>query len=237
MSDPTEPEPGTPQDGEPATAQEPLSAGPFVASPPSDEAVFAALAGGDVLDDEAWPSRPRRSGVRMRIPTLVLVLLVVAAGAFWIGAQVQKSDGTATNPALVNAASRIASIFRRAGAAGFPGAGTTGSGFGATGAPTPAATGTVTAVVGNTLYLTSPSGSIVKVQLSPSTTIDRNAKVTPGALRSGDTVVVEGTKGASGAVNASSIADTAKGVASAGAGSLGGSGGGAGASGTGGFGG
>ena len=77
-----------------------------------------------------------------------------------------------------------------------------------------ATTGTVTDVIGKTLYITSSSGSLVKVTLGPSATVTRNATSSLADLKIGDTVIVEGVKTKSGAVTASSISATAAGVSS-----------------------
>lgn len=232
MSDPNGTHEARPGGDEPTDPQVPVTAGPYLGATEDDEAVFAALAGGRLEGDEAWPSRARRSGVRLRLPTLILLALVVAAGAFWGGAEVQKQDGTTpASSSLSSFASRIASALGRAQS----GAGS-GSGFAGLGGAAPAAAGTVTAVVGSTLYVTTSSGTIVQVELSPSTTIDRDAKASPSGLHSGDTVVVEGTTSGKGVVKATSVAATAKGVSPA-TGRLGAGGGFAGAGGFGGSGG
>lgn len=200
----------------------------------NDEATFVALAQSNAIDDDSWPARPRRTGLRMRLPTAVLGLLVVAAGAFWGGAAVQKASGTGSTGA---AASRLRSLFASAGgASSFFGRGS--GGTAGAGGLAPAATGTLTAVVGNTLYLTSSSGALVKVQMSPSTTVTRTAKATSKSLQPGDTIVVRGTTASSGAVTATSVTASAKGVTPAGGAGFGGLGGGGGSgTATGGFGG
>ena len=202
-----------------------------------DEALFAALAGGALLGaDDTWPTRPHRSGVHLRLPVLVLLAFIVAAGAFWGGAAVQRADGT--TPTGAGAASRIAALFGR-GSAGSAASSSGGGGF--AGLVAPAATGTVTAVVGHTLYLTSSEGTIIKVQIPPTATVDLNAKTTAASLKSGDTVVVRGSTSKSGVVTATSVSASASGVASGasgfGGGGFGGGGFGGGASGAGGFGG
>ena len=52
----------------------------------------------------------------------------------------------------------------------------------------------MTDVIGKTLYVTSTSGSLVKVTLAPSTAITRNTKSTLSNLKVGDSVVVSGVK-------------------------------------------
>lgn len=175
---------------------------------PEDEAVFGALAGGE-LGDDSWPTRPRKSGLSMRAPTAVLIALVIAAGAFWIGSYVQKSDGASSSTAnLTGVASRLRSLF------GGSGAGGAASFFGRGGATAaaPAASGILTAVEGDTLYLTNSSGNLVKVKLSPSTTITRETTATPKTLQIGDNVSVQGATGASGVITASSVSASAKSV-------------------------
>ena len=96
------------------------------------------------------------------------------------------------------------------------------AGFGGFGASTAAATGTISVVDGNTLYVLTATGSLVKVTLGPSTTITRNADSSAIDLRPGDTVVVQGTTAANGDVAATSVAATQAGVTSGGVGGRGG---------------
>ncbi len=85
----------------------------------------------------------------------------------------------------------------------------------------------MTDVIGKTLYVTSTSGSLVKVTLAPSTAITRNSKSTLSNLKVGDSVVVSGVKAGNGQLTASSISATAAGVSAGGglAGLFGGGGG------------
>ncbi len=176
-------------DGHSAVAS---AAGP--GEPPWDE---------NVTDDDEWPVRGPRKGIRVSVPTMVLFGLLIAAGGIWGGAALQRTRGT-TSP--TSAASSFASLFRSAGASGTTGSGASGS-FGAA-----AATGTVTEVSGSTLYVTNSSGDLVKVTVGPAATVTRNAKSSLGALQVGDTVIVEGTKASNGSVSATSVSATAAGV-------------------------
>ncbi len=163
---------------------------------------------GDLAGDE-WPVRTTRRGVSMRRPTAILLTLLVAAGAFWGGAAVQRSQGGSTSGAATALASRFRALVGRgtSGASGFAGA------FGGGGAAsTAAATGTITVVDGATLYVTEAGGSIVEVMLGPSTKVTRDAPSSAAALRPGDSVVVEGSTSKSGAVSATSVAATAAGT-------------------------
>jgi len=158
----------------------------------------------DPEDDDEWPERGPRKGIRMSVPTLALLGLLIAAGGIWGGAALQRSHGTSS--ATSSAASSFASLF---GGRGAPSGGLSGAGaFGA------ATSGTVTGVEGSTLYVTNSSGTLVKVSVGPSTTVNRNAKSSLGSLQVGDTVVVQGSKASNGSVSATSVSATAAGVTS-----------------------
>lgn len=68
--------------------------------------------------------------------------------------------------------------------------------------------GTVKLVDGDTVYLTTASGSVVKVTLSKSTTVQVSKTSATGGLKTGATVVVRGTADASGTVTATSISQS-----------------------------
>lgn len=153
-------------------------------------------------DDDAWPERGPRKGIRMSVPSVVLFAALVALGGIWGGAALQRSHGSSSGTSA--AASSFASLLRGRGATG--GGGLAGAG-GAT-------TGTVTEVSGSTLYVTNSSGDLVKVTVAPSVSVNRNAKSSLASLQVGDTVVVEGTKASDGSVTATSVSATAAGVTS-----------------------
>ena len=100
--------------------------------------------------------------------------------------------------------------------------GTTGKAAASTGVTS----GTVTDIIGNTVYVTNSSGNLVKVTVSSTTTVDRNAASSVAGLRPGDTVTVQGSTATNGTVSAASISATAKGVTVTGGGGFGGFGGG-----------
>jgi hypothetical protein len=157
-------------------------------------------------DDDEWPDRGPRKGIRLSVPTVALVGLLIAAGGIWGGAALQRSHGTSSTSS--SAASSFASLFGNRGAA------STGGGTGVPGALGAAATGTVTEVSGSTVYVTNSSGNLVKVTVAPSATVTRNAKSSLGSLVVGDTVVVQGTKANNGSVTATSVSATGAGVTS-----------------------
>jgi len=189
--------------------------------------------GGGDADDE-WVSQTAH-GIRLGIPVAALAAVVLVAAGFWGGAELQKSQG-GTSSSLAGAAAR----FRSAAGAGATGAtgsrtGAAGSRFGGLVASAAAAAGTISVVDGNTLYVDDTlTGSTVKVTLTKSTTVTRNADAAAIDLRPGDTVTVQGATGTSGVVTATSVAATAPGVSSGFGGFGGRFGGGAGAAGAGG---
>lgn len=193
--------------GEPVSPSTPLDDLPF------DEA------------NEEWATAGPARGIRLRLPMLALLAVILVAAGFWGGAIVEKDQGSS---AAAGAAAGLAGRFA-AGAARGAGGATGATGFGA--ATTQGTTGTISVVDGNTLYVLTTSGSLVKVTLAPSTTVTRNAKATQGQLQPGDSVDVQGATGKSGTVTATSVAATASGVTSSGGGFAGRGGfGGAGAS-------
>ena len=82
------------------------------------------------------------------------------------------------------------------------------------GLPSNATSGTVTDIVGNTLYVTDSSGKLVAVTVTSNTTVNRNAKSSLSSLQPGDSVTVQGTKSKNGTVSASSVSATQAGVSS-----------------------
>lgn len=172
--------------------------------------------------DESWLTPDTRRRVKMAVPTLLLALLVVVAGAFWGGAEVFKhfgSDnaGTGSLAALGRPLGAGRGGTGTGGGAGGTGATATGRGGfggfgGAGGFAAPTVSGTVTAVSGNQLVVQSSAGSKVTVKLTSSTVVTRVAEGSAGAIRVGDTVRVVGTKAKGGTVTASTVTATAAGV-------------------------
>jgi len=244
-------------DGTPPTEELPRSDGGALANPtPSNDAVGPRGFGretdtsgpwgdepdgaGDRTDegqdgDEVWPARAVTRRLSMRAPTAVLLAMLVAAGAFWGGAALQRSRATApATSGLSGIVARLRASLGGSGASGafggFSGVGggtSTGSGTGtSTGAGTgagtsaraaPTASGILTAVHGTTLYLTSVSGALVTVAVTPTTIVTEIATGLPPRLALGDAVDVVGTRSTKGAVVATSVVVRAS-VAGAGAG-------------------
>jgi Domain of unknown function (DUF5666) len=161
------------------------------------------------LGEEEWPAQTVKRGIHLRMPTAILLALLLAAGGLWGGSLLQKHEGggsTTTGLAAARAG------FSRAGATGVPSA-----------SSSSATSGTVTDIIGSTLYVTESNGSLVKVTLSSSATVTRNAKSSLSSLKPGDTVTVQGTTPKDGSMTASSVSATEAGVTStAGGGGFGG---------------
>ena len=181
-------------------------------------------------DGDEWPARAGRRGLSIRIPVAALLALLIAAGAFWGGAAVQKSRENGAG----GATSALRSLFAgRSGRSSSRSGGLFGALGGASGgASGPAATGTLTVVEGSALYVTESSGTIVKVVLAPSAAVTRDAAATLSQLHPGDTIVIEGATGKDGTVTASSVSATAPGVPASTGGGFSGFGGGTGGSGS-----
>jgi hypothetical protein len=182
--------------------------------PPSaiDAGTGASLQASDFFADDGddeWQVRTPPKRLRLRVPTAILVGLLIAAGAFWGGAAAQRSHGTTSS------GSGAAAAFRAlAGARGASGASGFASLFG--GASSAAAVGTLTEVKGTTLYLTNSAGNIVTVVLGPSAKITRTASTSAADLGLGDTVVVQGVTAKNGTVTATSVTATAAGTSTTG---------------------
>lgn len=189
--------------------------------------------------DAEWVVQTTR-GVRLGLPVAGLLAVLLVGAGFWGGAAVEKSHGgSSAGASLASLASRFRSARTGATSTTSGSGGTTGAGTGATGfggfagfGSSAAATGTISVVAGNTLYVLTSTGSLVKVTLTPSTTMSRDADAAAADLRPGDAVVVQGSTSANGNVSATSIAATAPGISSTGGRGFGGAGaGGAGAGG------
>jgi len=157
-------------------------------------------------ESEEWPQHASSKGFRAPWFVTVLSALLLVVAGLWLGAFLQRGQSSSS------ASTSVSSLFG-SGAAGR----TSGLSAIAT-AQAKQTSGTVTDIVGNTLYVTTSSGSLIAVKVSSSTTVDRNASTTIAGLKPGDTVTVQGKKEKGGTVKATSISDTEKGVTSTGLG-------------------
>jgi hypothetical protein len=168
-------------------------------------------------EQEDWPTHGPAKGFRVPWLAAVLLVLLVASVGIWGGAYMQRhssSSTTSTASGFPFAALGGSSGSRTGGASGFPSS--TSSNI---------TSGTVTDIIGNTLYVTNASGNLVAVDVGSTTTVDRNAKSSLSAIQPGDTVTVQGTKGSGGSVTAASVSATQSGVSAGGFGGFGGFGG------------
>jgi hypothetical protein len=169
---------------------------------------FEVLFGDELFGDEneEWTEHASPKAFRASWFVTTLSALLLMLGGIWLGAFLQRhqSSSTASAPSGF------------AGAGGFP-SGASGTGSNASSAAASNITsGTVTDIIGRTLYVTDSSGALVAVKVSSTTTVDRNASSMLSALKPGDTVTVQGATQKNGSVNAATISATAKGVSSSG---------------------
>ena len=162
------------------------------------------------LANEGLPTRPRRRLVTA--PVLGLTAVLIAALGFFGGVEVQKSQ----------AGSSTAGVGPVAAAGARGAAGGRGPFAGAAGASSSAAGdmtfGTVSSKNGSSIYVKDANGTVVKVKVSSSSTVNRTAKAQAADIQPGDTVVVQGDKSKSGTVSATRITATAAGAAPGGRG-------------------
>jgi hypothetical protein len=165
----------------------------------------------DTLGDAEWPSQVHARSVRLRPLTAVLGIVLVAVAGIWGGAELEKRHGGTSSGSSTGLAALAARFGRTGGRTGgfTGGAGGFGGGGAAAGGAT---TGTVTEVTKTLLYLTSSTGALVKISLTPKTTFTRTSSTPKGGLALGDTAIVIGAKNAAGTVVATSVIATQKGV-------------------------
>jgi hypothetical protein len=204
-------------------------------------------------DDQPWeeqdalPGRPRR---QLLTPlTALLFAVLVGAGAFIAGVQIEKnqlpSSGTrgaagarfALGGATGGAAGGAAGAAGGArGGAGFAGAGggTGGGGFAGAGGGTSGGArnggsgaagagltiGQVANVAKSALFVTDTSGNTVKVTLAPGVSVTKQISTSTKAVHPGDTVIVQGATGSDGSIAATSVRDSAGAGAGGGIGGL-----------------
>jgi hypothetical protein len=158
----------------------------------------------DDLSTELAARAPRRYATRT---TAVLAGLVLVAGGFFAGAQVQKNYGTPANGSAVS----------RGGASNVAGGNLTGGAFGGrqgggqnpgTAQPSAAAgvrTGTVKLVDGTTVYVQTPDGNVLTVRTNGSTAVQVAQSGSLTDLTPGAPVSVEGPATSDGAVTATKV--------------------------------
>lgn len=177
--------------------------------------------GYDPETEEDWfeehEELPRRRRRRLLGPLpLALIAVVLLAGGFLAGVEVQKNQGGSSTSG--NALAGLAALRSGAGnssagggkssAGGFPGFAGAGGLAGAAGGIT---TGEVSFVSGNTLYVTSGEGNTIKVSAPAGTKVSKTVSTDVHSIHPGDTVLVRGSQSGKGNIAASSISITAGG--------------------------
>lgn len=151
-------------------------------------------------DDPDWEvAPPPRRRLHWSTAFLIVALIVVAAFAGGILAQ-KHWGGSSSGGFALPSGGNLPSGFPGATSGG---AASTGGGFGG------GTRGTVSYVDGNVLYVSTGSGSVVKVRVPKGLSVDRTVKANASSIRPGETVVVEGTAGANGTVKATGVTVTA----------------------------
>ena len=175
--------------------------------------------GQSLYDDEPWdgdddtdelPPRPRRKLITRT--TLGVAAVLIAAGGFIGGVEVQKHQGGSSPSSSglpAGLASRLGGGANGGGGAGAPGGGAASGDF---------TTGTVANKHGSTLYVKDQDGNTIRIQTSDSSKVTRTAATSSNGVYPGDTVVVTGTKHSDGSITASSIRATSKTAAASGGG-------------------
>jgi hypothetical protein len=155
----------------------------------------------DDLSDQLAARAPRRYYTKA---TVVLAALVLLAGGFFAGAQVEKHYGTPANASSgrTGNGSNLAG-----GAGGFGNFGNFGGGGRAPagGAPANTTTGTVKLVDGTTVYIQTPDGNVVTVKTNGSTSVQVAQNGALSDLTPGAQVTVEGAAGSDGTVTATKV--------------------------------
>lgn len=140
------------------------------------------------------PAPRRRSG--WVIPVLALVVALVVGGL--VGVLVGRATAPASSP--FSASGRTYGGFRNGVAGGT-----------STAAPGGFASGTVDAVSGNTLTITTAQGTKETVTFSGSTRVTKTATASTSALKAGEHVTVVGTPSGSSGITATVISEGAGG--------------------------
>jgi hypothetical protein len=196
-----------------------------------DTAILSALPAGQLPD--ATPAAESRDGLAEELAhaapkrwwnrgTVVLAGLVLLAGGFVGGVQVQKNWGSTQSRgsgfpaggfaagAANGGAGRYGGGTGRGGAGAYgggafqPGGGASPQGGTATAASS-GTTGTVKLVDGSTIYVQTPDGNLVTVNTNGKTTVSAASTSTLKSVKAGQKVTVQGATGSDGSVTATSV--------------------------------
>jgi hypothetical protein len=199
----------------------------------------------DRPDQGNLPPRPRRQYFNKW--TAALVAAITCAAGFYAGVRVEKGQSGGSTSTGAGGLAALAAAVRGASAGGSAGAGSSGARGAAGGASAggtaggasagaargaggfaggglaaalsggSASFGTITTVKGDSLYVTGPTGNVVKVHLSSATKISKSLGVKRSALHPGDSVVIRGLTNSKGTMVATSVSDSGASAAGTGA--------------------
>jgi hypothetical protein len=148
--------------------------------------------------DAELAARPRRA--KPPGPTLYLSAGILLVAGVAGGIQADKLWGGTTTSSAAPAGLTAGGTRGQAGDPGVPGGPASGGSAGMT-------IGTVQRIDGQTLYLRTVNGQVVKVTISGSTAVRVTKDGALGDLKSGASIVVQGTPGANGTVTATSVSE------------------------------
>jgi hypothetical protein len=197
-----------------------------VTSMNDDTAILSALPAGQLPDAE--PEAESRDGLAEELAhaapkrwwnrgTVVLAGLVLLAGGFVGGVQVQKNWGSTTPSRGSGFPAGGFAAGANAGGAGRYGGGTGRGGFTQGGGTAPqgggtqaapassGTTGTVKLVDGSTIYVQTSDGNVVTVNTDGKTAVSAASKATLKSIKAGQKVTVQGAAGSDGTVTATSV--------------------------------
>lgn len=147
--------------------------------------------------DVAPPSR--RSVTVTRALVGLLLVALGATGATWWAHRTTSTAGSSGFPGAGSLPSGFPSGLPAGGSSG------TGGGSGTSGSSVAATTGTVKLVDGDTVYVSTADGKVVKVKVGATTTVSKPGTVSD--LTAGSTVVITGTTGSDGTVAAATVTE------------------------------
>lgn len=128
-------------------------------------------------------------------------------------------SGTSARSSTARSGTSSSSTSRSTGApSSFTPPGSGASGLAALSSSSGAASGTITGIDGDTLYLSTTSGNSIAVHLTSVTKLTKTLGVTRNAIRPGDTVTVAGVSGRNNAITAASVTDSGAGSSTSSAG-------------------
>ncbi|MCW2888276.1 MAG: hypothetical protein JWL58_5138 [Streptosporangiaceae bacterium] len=138
-------------------------------------------------------------------PTLYLGAAILAVVGFAGGIQADRTWGGGSGSQAKGAAAQNPFGGARPGGAQFGGLGSGPGGTGNTGSPGNMTMGTVQRIDGKTIYLKTADGTTVKVAIDGSTKVKVSKNGTAKDLKSGTSVVVQGSADKSGTVTATTV--------------------------------